>query len=118
MRFAIHPNCPGLIASAISARSLSAPKAADREAHSRILGSKSSLIATLTAATHECGSTTLVPQTTAKDAFATTSRIVGPLLATHFFNHQTHHRGQGHAALTYFGHDPGDTDLPLVLLQV
>jgi uncharacterized damage-inducible protein DinB len=37
------------------------------------------------------------------------------LLVTHFFNHQTHHRGQAHALLTHFGHDPGDTDLPIVL---
>jgi uncharacterized damage-inducible protein DinB len=39
------------------------------------------------------------------------------LLVTHMFNHQTHHRGQAHALLTYYGHDPGDTDLPLVLAQ-
>jgi len=38
-------------------------------------------------------------------------------LVTHLFNHQTHHRGQAHALLTHFGHDPGDTDLPLVLPQ-
>ena len=37
------------------------------------------------------------------------------LAVAHFFNHQTHHRGQAHAVLTYFGHGPGDTDLPLVL---
>jgi len=40
------------------------------------------------------------------------------LLVTHMFNHQTHHRGQAHALLTHFGHDPGDTDLPLVLAQM
>jgi uncharacterized damage-inducible protein DinB len=40
------------------------------------------------------------------------------LAMTHFFNHQTHHRGKVHAVLTYFGHDPGDTDLPLVLPQM
>jgi len=34
---------------------------------------------------------------------------------THVFNHQTHHRGQAHAALTRFGVDPGDTDLFLVV---
>ncbi len=34
---------------------------------------------------------------------------------THFFNHQTHHRGQAHAALTRFEVDPGDTDLFLVV---
>jgi len=37
------------------------------------------------------------------------------LLMVHFFNHQTHHRGQAHAALTMCGVDPGDTDLFLVL---
>jgi uncharacterized damage-inducible protein DinB len=36
-------------------------------------------------------------------------------LLVHFFNHQTHHRGQAHAALTKFGVDPGDTDLFLVV---
>ena len=30
---------------------------------------------------------------------------------THFFNHQTHHRGQIHALLTRFGAKPHDTDL-------
>jgi len=30
---------------------------------------------------------------------------------THFFNHQTHHRGQLHAMFTAAGHKPGDTDL-------
>ncbi|UXX84196.1 DinB family protein [Roseovarius pelagicus] len=29
----------------------------------------------------------------------------------HFFNHQTHHRGQIHAMLTAAGAGPGDTDL-------
>ncbi len=33
------------------------------------------------------------------------------LLATHFFNHQTHHRGQVHAMLTGAGAKPDDTDL-------
>jgi uncharacterized damage-inducible protein DinB len=33
----------------------------------------------------------------------------------HFFNHQTHHRGQVHALLTASGQDTGDTDLPIVL---
>ena len=37
------------------------------------------------------------------------------LLMVHFFNHQTHHRGQVHAALTAFGADPGDTDLFLLV---
>jgi uncharacterized damage-inducible protein DinB len=36
-------------------------------------------------------------------------------LMVHFFNHQTHHRGQAHAALTGFGVDPGDTDLFLLV---
>lgn len=36
-------------------------------------------------------------------------------LLVHFFNHQTHHRGQAHAALTSFGVDPGETDLFLVV---
>jgi len=33
------------------------------------------------------------------------------LLIQHFFNHQTHHRGQVHAMLTAAGAKPGDTDL-------
>ena len=37
------------------------------------------------------------------------------VLATHFFNHQTHHRGQVHALLTGFGLKTGDTDLPFIL---
>lgn len=36
------------------------------------------------------------------------------LLVTHFFNHQTHHRGQIHAMLTAAGAKPGDTDLFLM----
>lgn len=32
----------------------------------------------------------------------------------HFFNHQTHHRGQVHAMLTQAGGKPGDTDLFLM----
>jgi uncharacterized damage-inducible protein DinB len=36
-------------------------------------------------------------------------------LLVHFFNHQTHHRGQANAALTMRGVDPGDTDLFLVV---
>ena len=38
------------------------------------------------------------------------SRPAG-LCAVHFFNHQTHHRGQVHAMLTAAGARPGDTDL-------
>jgi uncharacterized damage-inducible protein DinB len=36
------------------------------------------------------------------------------LLVTHFFNHQTHHRGQAHALITATGEKTGDTDLFLV----
>lgn len=36
------------------------------------------------------------------------------LLATHMFNHQTHHRGQVHALLTAAGAHPDDTDLMLI----
>jgi uncharacterized damage-inducible protein DinB len=36
-------------------------------------------------------------------------------LVTHFFNHQTHHRGQAHALITCCGEKTGDTDLFLVL---
>lgn len=36
------------------------------------------------------------------------------LLIAHFFNHQTHHRGQVHAMLTASGQKPGDTDLPFM----
>ena len=34
-----------------------------------------------------------------------------PILYTHFFNHQTHHRGQLHAMLTAAGARPDETDL-------
>jgi uncharacterized damage-inducible protein DinB len=37
------------------------------------------------------------------------------LLVMHFFNHQTHHRGQAHAMITAAGEQTGDTDLPLVI---
>ena len=37
------------------------------------------------------------------------------VLVTHFFNHQTHHRGQVHALLTAFCEKTGDTDLPFIL---
>lgn len=36
------------------------------------------------------------------------------LLVTHFFNHQTHHRGQVTTLLAQQGIDPGDTDLMLM----
>jgi uncharacterized damage-inducible protein DinB len=39
------------------------------------------------------------------------------LLVTHFFNHQTHHRGQAHCLLTQFGVTPEDTDLPFMPAQ-
>jgi uncharacterized damage-inducible protein DinB len=41
-------------------------------------------------------------------------RAKGPLVV-HFFNHQTHHRGQAHGLLTAQGQDTGDTDLFLVV---
>ena len=40
------------------------------------------------------------------------------LLVTHFFNHQTHHRGQAHALLTAAGQQTGDTDLFLIIPQM
>jgi uncharacterized damage-inducible protein DinB len=40
------------------------------------------------------------------------------LLVTHFFNHQTHHRGQAHALLTAAGEKTGDTDLFLVVPRI
>lgn len=36
------------------------------------------------------------------------------VLLTQVFNHQTHHRGQVHAALTRLGVDMGPTDVPLL----
>ena len=36
------------------------------------------------------------------------------LLVMHFFNHQTHHRGQAHAMITAAGEQTGDTDLRFV----
>ncbi|MFV0298907.1 MAG: DinB family protein [Hyphomicrobiaceae bacterium] len=36
------------------------------------------------------------------------------VLVVHFFNHQTHHRGQVHAMLTAAGATPDDTDLMLM----
>jgi uncharacterized damage-inducible protein DinB len=40
------------------------------------------------------------------------------LLVAHFFNHQTHHRGQAHALITAAGQPTGDTDLFLVIPQM
>ena len=37
------------------------------------------------------------------------------LLLAHFFNHQTHHRGQAHAMLTAAGQNTGDTALMLLV---
>ena len=47
---------------------------------------------------------------------ATQRDVTKPLwvLVTHFFNHQTHHRGQIHAMLTACGAKPDDTDLFLL----
>ncbi len=40
------------------------------------------------------------------------------LLVAHFFNHQTHHRGQAHALLTAAGQVTGDTDLFLLIPEI
>ena len=40
------------------------------------------------------------------------------LLVTHFFNHQTHHRGQAHALITAAGETTEDTCLFLVVPEV
>ncbi|HYZ39534.1 MAG TPA: DinB family protein [Stellaceae bacterium] len=40
------------------------------------------------------------------------------LLVSHFFNHQTHHRGQVHAMLTAAGQETGDTDLFLLVTEL
>jgi uncharacterized damage-inducible protein DinB len=45
-------------------------------------------------------------------------RAAKRLLVAHFFNHQTHHRGQAHALLTAAGEATGDTDLFLVVPEV
>ena len=37
------------------------------------------------------------------------------VLVAHFFNHQTHHRGQAHAMITAAGEQTGDTDLFLIV---
>ncbi len=36
------------------------------------------------------------------------------IFVSHFFNHQTHHRGQVHCMLTQAGAKPADTDLPMM----
>ena len=40
------------------------------------------------------------------------------LLVAHFFNHQTHHRGQAHALITASGEKTADTDLFLVVPEM
>jgi len=40
------------------------------------------------------------------------------LLVAHFFNHQTHHRGQAHTLLTAAGQETGDTDLFLLIPEI
>src|SRR5712692_4010579 len=45
-------------------------------------------------------------------------RATKGLLVTHFFNHQTHHRGQAHAMLTAAGETTEDTCLFLVVPEV
>jgi uncharacterized damage-inducible protein DinB len=42
-------------------------------------------------------------------------RMPRGLCVTHFFNHQTHHRGHAHAIVTACGEKTGDTDLFLVV---
>jgi len=37
------------------------------------------------------------------------------ILVVHFFNHQTHHRGQAHAMITAAGQQTGDTDMFLIV---
>ena len=47
------------------------------------------------------------------DAMSAAGRYGVPMwiAVTHFFNHQTHHRGQITTLLSQLGHDPGVTDL-------
>jgi uncharacterized damage-inducible protein DinB len=45
-------------------------------------------------------------------------RMPKRLLVTHFFNHQTHHRGQAHALITAAGQETSDTDLFLLIPQI
>ena len=40
------------------------------------------------------------------------------LLVTHFFSHQTHHRGQVHAVLTAAGQEAGNTELFLLVPEI
>ena len=55
------------------------------------------------------GNLTWFSGSTMSDATAPLSMIF-----THFFNHQTHHRGQLHVMLTAAGESTGDTDLFLM----
>ena len=50
-------------------------------------------------------------------SFATGREMSKPknVLVVHFFNHQTHHRGQVHCLLTQAGGKPHDTDLSLLV---
>ena len=50
---------------------------------------------------------------TSSDGKRTSTASKGMLVA-HFFNHQTHHRGQVHCLLTQAGLKPADTDLMLL----
>jgi len=43
-----------------------------------------------------------------------TRTVPRAVLATHLFNHQTHHRGQVTTLLSQVGIDPGATDLPFM----
>jgi uncharacterized damage-inducible protein DinB len=52
--------------------------------------------------------------TSSRNAEMTRSNWV---LATHFFNHQAHHRGQVHAMLTAAGVKPGVTDLVFMEME-
>ena len=52
------------------------------------------------------GSITWHSNTSGTDVTAPASYVV-----MHFFNHQTHHRGQAHALITAAGEATGDTDL-------
>jgi len=40
-----------------------------------------------------------------------------PAASQHFFNHQTHHRGQATTLLFQAGIDPGPTDLLVMLME-
>ncbi len=47
---------------------------------------------------------------------ADVKRSMGEILV-HFFNHQTHHRGQVHAMITAAGGHPDDTDLSVMSMR-